>query len=65
MEVADAYEIFVNIEPHGYFTTKPEMMEKMQAFCGSKYLRMNMDTGFGRCAQRCQNFKYSVLSLEF
>ncbi|OGV68270.1 MAG: hypothetical protein A2283_11825 [Lentisphaerae bacterium RIFOXYA12_FULL_48_11] len=45
MEVADAYEMIVNIEPHGYFTTKPEMMEKMQAFVDSKYLRMNMDTG--------------------
>jgi len=37
--------MIVNIEPHGYFTTKPEMMEKMQAFVDSKYLRMNMDTG--------------------
>ena len=45
MEVAEAYEMIVNIEPHGYFTTKPEMMEKMQAFVDSKYLRMNMDTG--------------------
>jgi sugar phosphate isomerase/epimerase len=45
LEVAEAHEIIVNIEPHGYFTTKPEMMEKMQAFVGSKYLRMNMDTG--------------------
>ncbi len=45
IEVAEANEIIVNIEPHGYFTTKPEMMEKMQKFCDSKYLRMNMDTG--------------------
>ena len=45
IEVAEAHEITVNIEPHGYFTTKPEMMEKMLNFCDSPYLRMNMDTG--------------------
>ncbi|UCG59447.1 MAG: sugar phosphate isomerase/epimerase [Phycisphaerales bacterium] len=45
MEIAEAHKIVVNIEPHGYFTTKPEMMEKMLAFCDSRYLRMNMDTG--------------------
>lgn len=45
IEVAEAHKIIVNIEPHGYFTTKPEMMEKMLAFCDSPYLRMNMDTG--------------------
>lgn len=45
IEVAEAHKVIVNIEPHGYFTTKPEMMEKMLAFCDSPYLRMNMDTG--------------------
>ena len=45
IEVAEAHEITVNIEPHGYFTTKPEMMAKMLAFCDSPYLLMNMDTG--------------------
>jgi len=45
IEVAEAHKIIVNIEPHGYFTTKPDMMEKMLAFCDSQYLRMNMDTG--------------------
>ena len=45
IEVAEAHRIIVNIEPHGYFTSKPEMMEKMLAFCDSSYLRMNMDTG--------------------
>lgn len=45
IEVAEAYEIIVTIEVHGYFTTRPEMMEKMLNFCDSKYLRMNMDTG--------------------
>ena len=45
IEVAEAHKIIVNIEPHGYFTTKPDMMEKMLDFCNSPYLRMNMDTG--------------------
>jgi len=45
IEVAEAYEMTINIEVHGYFTTNPDMMEKMLAFCDSPYLRMNMDTG--------------------
>ena len=45
IEVAEAHKITVNIEPHGYFTTKPDMMAGMLAFCDSPYLRMNMDTG--------------------
>lgn len=45
LTVAEAYEIFINIEVHGYFTTKPEMLEKMLAFCDSKWLGLNLDTG--------------------
>ncbi len=45
IEVAEAHRIVVNIEPHGYFTTKPDMMARMLAFCDSPWLRMNMDTG--------------------
>jgi len=45
LEVAEAYEITVNIEVHGYFTTNPEMMQRMLDFCKSPCLRMNMDTG--------------------
>ncbi|HPC97059.1 MAG TPA: sugar phosphate isomerase/epimerase [Sedimentisphaerales bacterium] len=45
IEVAEAHRITVNIEPHGYFTTKPDMMARMLAFCDSPYLGMNMDTG--------------------
>ena len=45
IEVAEAHRITVNIEPHGYFTTKPEMMARMLSFCDSPCLRMNMDTG--------------------
>ncbi len=43
--VAEAYGITINIEPHGYFTTKPDMMEEMLSFVDSPFLRMNMDTG--------------------
>jgi inosose dehydratase len=45
MEVAEAHQVTVNIEPHGYFTTNPEYMARMLKFVDSPYLRMNMDTG--------------------
>lgn len=45
VEIAEAHRITVNIEPHGYFTTKPDFMARMLDFCKSPYLRMNMDTG--------------------
>jgi sugar phosphate isomerase/epimerase len=45
IEVAERYKTIIDIEPHGYYTTKPEFMEKMLAFVDSPYLRMNMDTG--------------------
>lgn len=45
LEVAEAHRITVNIEPHGYFTTNPDAMERMLAFADSPWLRMNMDTG--------------------
>jgi sugar phosphate isomerase/epimerase len=45
LTVAEAYEITINIEPHGYYTTKPDFMAEMLAFSDSPYLRMNMDTG--------------------
>ncbi len=45
MEVAEAYEITITIEVHGYFTTNPDRMAEMLAFCDSRFLRMNMDTG--------------------
>ncbi len=45
IEVAQRYEMIINIEPHGYYTTKPEFMEKMLNFVDSPYLRMNFDTG--------------------
>jgi sugar phosphate isomerase/epimerase len=45
LEVAEAYEIIINIEVHGYFTTDPERVAEMLDFVDSPYLRMNMDTG--------------------
>ncbi len=45
LKVAEAYEIIINIEPHGYYTTKPEFMGEMLNIADSPYLRMNMDTG--------------------
>jgi sugar phosphate isomerase/epimerase len=45
VSVAESYGIIINIEPHGYFTTKPDFMAEMLAFSDSPCLRMNMDTG--------------------
>lgn len=45
LEVAEAYEITVNIEVHGYFTTDPEFLARMLAFADSPYFRLNLDTG--------------------
>ena len=45
IEIAERYKMIIDIEPHGFYTTKPEFMEKMLAFVDSPYLRMNMDTG--------------------
>jgi sugar phosphate isomerase/epimerase len=43
--VAEAYGVGINIEPHGYYSSRPEFMEEMLSFSNSPYLRMNMDTG--------------------
>jgi len=44
--VAEAHKITVNIEVHGYFTTNPELLDKMLNFCGdTPWLRLNLDTG--------------------
>ncbi len=45
LDVAEAYEININIELHGYFTTNPEMLERMLEFSDSRYLGVNFDTG--------------------
>ncbi|NQV34464.1 MAG: sugar phosphate isomerase/epimerase [Phycisphaeraceae bacterium] len=65
IEVAEAYEMTISIEVHGYFTTNPDMMAKMLAFCDSPYLRLNMDTGNSYIAGQdpvafCERFKDKV-----
>jgi sugar phosphate isomerase/epimerase len=65
IEVAEAYEITVTIEVHGYFTTNPQMMARMLEFCDSPLLRMNMDTGNTYIAGQdpvafCKRFKDKV-----
>jgi sugar phosphate isomerase/epimerase len=45
LEVAARYDMTINIEPHGYYTTKPEFMERMLNFYDTPLLRLNMDTG--------------------
>ena len=45
LQTAELYKIVISIEPHGYFTTKPEFMAEMLSFSDSPYLQMNMDTG--------------------
>ena len=65
IEVAQAYEITITIEVHGYFTTNPDTLEKMLAFCDSAYLRLNLDTGNSFIAGQdpvkfCERFKDKV-----
>ncbi len=45
LKVAEAYDIAITIECHGYFTTNPDYMAEMLAYADSPHLRMNMDTG--------------------
>ncbi len=45
LRYAERYEIFINIEVHGYFTTDPMRLEEMLNFSPSPFLRLNLDTG--------------------
>ena len=45
VNAAEKYDININIEIHGYFTTRPDCIERMLSFCDSKYLGLNFDTG--------------------
>jgi sugar phosphate isomerase/epimerase len=45
LKVAEAHQITVNIEPHGYYTTKPDFLAEMLSFVDSPYLCLNMDIG--------------------
>ncbi|MCL5281006.1 MAG: sugar phosphate isomerase/epimerase [Planctomycetes bacterium] len=45
LEWAERYEIIINVEPHGPYTTNPDTMERILSFFDSPYLRLNLDTG--------------------
>jgi sugar phosphate isomerase/epimerase len=65
LAVAEQYEITVNIEVHGYFTTNPDMLGRMLDFVDSPYLRLNFDTGNSYIAGQdpaafCRRFKDKV-----
>jgi len=65
LEVAEVYEIFINIEVHGYFTTNPDMLERMLDFVDSDYFRLNLDTGNSFIAGQdpvafCERFKEKI-----
>jgi inosose dehydratase len=45
VETADVYGININIEIHGYFTTRPDMVAKMLEFAPSSHFGLNFDTG--------------------
>ena len=45
LEWAEKYEIIINVEPHGPYTTDPDTMERILSLYDSPYLRMNFDTG--------------------
>ena len=65
IEVAEAYEMTINIEVHGYFTTNPDYLGQMLEFCDSPYLRINLDTGNTYIAGQdpvafCERFQQQV-----
>ena len=65
MPVAEAHEVIVNVEPHGYCTTKPELMAEIMNFFDSPYFGMNFDTGNSFIAGRepvefLEEFKHRV-----
>jgi inosose dehydratase len=45
IEVAEANDVTVTIEVHGYFTTNPDRLSQMLDFVDSPNLRLNFDTG--------------------
>jgi len=45
LDWAQRYDIIMNVEPHGPYTTDPDTMEQILGFFDSPYLRMNFDTG--------------------
>lgn len=45
LEWAERYEIILNVEPHGPYTTNPDTLEEILGFFDSPLLRVNFDTG--------------------
>jgi sugar phosphate isomerase/epimerase len=45
LEWAERYDMIINVEPHGPYTTNPDTMERILSFFDSPYLRLNLDTG--------------------
>lgn len=65
LPLAEAYEININIEVHGYFTTKPDMLARMLDFVDSPYFGLNFDTGNSFIAGQdlvafCERFKDKI-----
>lgn len=42
---AEDYNVILNVEPHGPYTTDGDFMERLFGHFESEYLRLNMDTG--------------------
>ncbi len=42
---AEDYNIIINVEPHGPYTSDGDFMERLFEYFESEYLRFNMDTG--------------------
>jgi len=42
---AEDYDVIINIEPHGPYTTDGDFMQRLFDYFDSEYLRFNMDTG--------------------
>ena len=45
LEWAERYDIIINVEPHGPYTTDPDTMEQILDCSDSPLLRLNFDTG--------------------
>jgi sugar phosphate isomerase/epimerase len=42
---AEDYQVIINVEPHGPYTTDADFMDRLFSHFESEYLRLNMDTG--------------------
>jgi len=45
LEWAESYDLIINVEPHGPYTTNPDTMERILGLFDTPRLRMNFDTG--------------------